>query len=241
MGICCCSAITFTASRNFSVTCPSTTGEGIGLPSCSRINVTNPPDVASGPMYPFRYNRSRHSTSNVTCPFSSSGILAIPSILCPDRVAFLASWRLGERLKKAAMTENTIAREIVDAAFRIHTTLGPGLLESVYDAVLAYELAQRGLQTVSQQAIPVVYGTIRIDIGFRADLIVEDRVIVEIKSVEALAPVHKKQLLTYLRLADKRLGLLINFHVAFIKEGIARVVNGLEEDSHAKSPSRKGA
>ena len=107
------------------------------------------------------------------------------------------------------MTENAIAKEIVDAAFRIHTTLGPGLLKSVYHAVLAYELAQRGLQTVSQQAIPVVYGTIRIDIGFRADLIVEDRVIVEIKSVEALAPVHKKQLLTYLRLADKRLGLLI--------------------------------
>ena len=104
------------------------------------------------------------------------------------------------------MTENAIAKEIVDAAFRIHTTLGPGLLESVYHAVLAYELAQRGLQTISQQAIPVVYGTIRIDIGFRADLIVEDRVIVEIKSVEVLAPVHKKQLLTYLRLADKRLG-----------------------------------
>ena len=85
------------------------------------------------------------------------------------------------------MTENAIAKEIVDAAFRIHTTLGPGLLESVYHAVLAYELTQRGLQTVSQQAIPVIYGTIRIDIGFRADLIVEDRVIVEIKSVEALA------------------------------------------------------
>src|SRR5271165_2661315 len=79
------------------------------------------------------------------------------------------------------MTENAIAKEIVDAAFGIHTTLGPGLLESVYHAVLAYELAQRGLRTVSQQPIPVVYGTIRIDIGFRADLIVEDRVIVEIK------------------------------------------------------------
>src|SRR5271165_2029772 len=105
--------------------------------------------------------------------------------------------------------------------------------------VLAYELAQRGLQTVSQQAIPVVYGTIRIDIGFRADLIVEDRVIVEIKSVEALAPVHKKQLLTYLRLADKRLGLLINFNAALIKDGISRIVNGLEEESHAKSQGRQ--
>ena len=99
------------------------------------------------------------------------------------------------------MTENAIAKEIVDAAFRIHTTLGPGLLESVYQAVLAYELAQRRLRTVSQQPIPVVYGTIRIDIGFRADLIVEDQVIVEVKSVEVLVPVHKKQLLTYLEWA----------------------------------------
>jgi GxxExxY protein len=92
---------------------------------------------------------------------------------------------------------------------------------------------------VSQQAIPVVYDGIRIDTGFRADLVIEDKVIVEIKSVESLAPVHKKQLLTYLRLADKRLGLLINFHVALIKDGITRIVNGLEEDDHAKSPSRK--
>jgi len=106
--------------------------------------------------------------------------------------------------------------------------------------VLAYELAQRGLRTVSQQAIPVVYGTIRIDIGFRADLIVEDRVIVEIKSVEGLAPVHRKQLLTYLRLADKRLGLLINFNAALIKDGITRIVNGLEEEeSHAKPQRRQ--
>src|SRR5438270_13127267 len=92
------------------------------------------------------------------------------------------------------------------------TPLEPGLLDSVYHAVLAYELAQRGLRTVSQQAIPVVYGTIRIDIGFRADLIGEDRVIVEIKSVEVLAPAHKKQLLTYLRLTYTRLGLLIKFN-----------------------------
>ena len=139
------------------------------------------------------------------------------------------------------MHENAIAKELVDAAFRIHTTLGPGLLESVYDAVLAYELAQRGLRTVRQQPIPIVYDKVRIDTGFRADLIVEDKVIVEIKSVEILAPVHKKQLLTYLRLADKRLGLLINFHVALIKDGITRIVNGLEDDDHAKPPSRKEA
>ena len=87
----------------------------------------------------------------------------------------------------------------------------------------------------------MVYENVRIDTGFRADLVVEEKVIVEIKSVESLAPVHKKQLLTYLRLAAKWLGLLINFHVALIKDGITRIVNGLEDDSHAKSPSRKEA
>ena len=137
------------------------------------------------------------------------------------------------------MTENAIAKEIVDAAYRIHTTFGPGLLESVYDTVLAFELGRRGLRVVREQAIPVVYENVRIDTGFRADMIVEDKVIVEVKSVEALAPVHKKQLLTYLRLADKRLGLLINFQVALIKDGITRIVNGLEEDSHAKPQSRQ--
>ena len=136
------------------------------------------------------------------------------------------------------MTENAIATEIVDAAFRIHLKLGPGLLESVYATVLAYELGRRGLRTVSQLAVPVVYENVRIDAGFRADLVVEDKVIVEIKSVEVLLPVHKKQLLSYLRLADKRLGLLINFQVALIKDGITRIVNGLEDDDHAKSPSR---
>ncbi len=132
------------------------------------------------------------------------------------------------------MTENAIAKEIVDAAFRVHTRLGPGLLESVYDTVVAYELGRRGLRVARQQPIPVVYDEIRIDTGFRADLVVEDKVIVEVKSVANLAPVHKKQLLTYLRLADKRLGLLINFHVALIKAGISRVVNGLEDDSHGR-------
>jgi GxxExxY protein len=113
------------------------------------------------------------------------------------------------------------------------------LLESVYQTVLAYELGRRGLRAVSQQAIPVVYENIRIDTGFRADLVVEDKVIVEIKSVELIAPVHKKQLLTYLRLAGKRLGLLINFQVALIRDGITRIVNGLQDDDHAKAPSRK--
>ena len=127
------------------------------------------------------------------------------------------------------MTENQIAKEIVDAAYKIHTTLGPGLLESVYEAVMAHDLKTRNLNVERQKSIPVVYEDVRLDEGFRADLLVEDKVIVELKSVETIAPVHKKQLLTYLRLADKRLGLLINFGVARIKDGITRVVNGLPE------------
>ncbi len=127
------------------------------------------------------------------------------------------------------MTENEIATQVVDAAYKIHTTLGPGLLESVYEMVLAQELMKRALDVSRQQAIPVTYEGVHMEAGSRADLIVEAKVIVEIKSVEALAPVHKKQLLTYLRLADKRLGLLINFDVELIKDGIARVVNRLPE------------
>jgi GxxExxY protein len=102
-----------------------------------------------------------------------------------------ASLRLGEKLKKADLDENAIAKEIVDAAFRIHTTLGPGLLEFVYNAVLALELGRRGLHTSQQQSIPVVYENFRIDTGFRADLVVEDKVIVEIKSVELIASPQK--------------------------------------------------
>jgi GxxExxY protein len=127
------------------------------------------------------------------------------------------------------MNENEIAQQIVDAALRVHIALGPGLLESVYQATLAYELEKRGLRVTRQQAIPVVYEAIRIDTGFHADLVVEDKVIVEIKSVETVAPVHKKQLLSYLKLADKRLGLLINFNVVLIKNGITRIVNELKE------------
>ena len=128
-----------------------------------------------------------------------------------------------------AVDENAVAQQVVDAAFRVHTSLGPGLLESVYEAALAYELEKRGLSIARQQGIPVVYESVRIHAGFYADLVVEDLVIVEIKAVETVAPVHKKQLLTYLKLADKRLGLLINFNVVLIKHGITRIVNGLKE------------
>ena len=128
------------------------------------------------------------------------------------------------------MTANSIARQIVDAAYRVHIGLGPGLLESVYEAVLADELQRRDLNVVCQQPVPIAYNGIQFQLGFRADMVVEDAVIVEVKSVEMIAPVHKKQLLTYLRLADKRLGLLINFNVALIKDGITRVVNGLTDE-----------
>ena len=127
------------------------------------------------------------------------------------------------------MTENEIATIVVDAAYKVHVALGPGLLESVYSVALAHELKKRGLKIVSEQSIPVVYDGVRIADGFRADLIAEDKVIIELKSVEKVIPVHKKQLVTYLRLADKRLGLLINFGAPLIKHGITRVVNGLEE------------
>lgn len=128
------------------------------------------------------------------------------------------------------MHENDIAREIVDASYHIHLEFGPGLLESAYEAVLTYELCQRGLNVATQVLMPIHYHGVDLDIGYRLDLLVEDRVIVELKSVEEVAPVHKKQLLTYLKLADKRLGLLINFGAPRIKDGITRIVNGLEED-----------
>ncbi len=125
------------------------------------------------------------------------------------------------------MTENEVAKIIVDAAYQVHKRLGPGLLESVYEIVLAHVLASRGLNVERQVPVPIVFDGLEFDEGFRADLVIEDKVITELKSVEQVVPVHKKQLLTYLRLADKRLGLLINFGAPLIKEGIFRVANRL--------------
>jgi len=127
------------------------------------------------------------------------------------------------------MSENELAAVIVDAALKIHRTLGPGLLESVYQATLSFELRKRGLRVIQQKGLPVCYEGIKLDLGYRVDLLVEEKVIVEIKSVEVLAPVHRKQVQTYLRLMDLRLGLLINFNVELIKDGIQRVVNRLVE------------
>jgi GxxExxY protein len=135
------------------------------------------------------------------------------------------------------MNENSITGQIVDAAFRVHTTLGPGLLESVYQGALAWELERRGLSVARQQGIPCDQ-QVNIHPGFFADLIVEQQVIVEIKSIEVIAPVHKRQLLTYLKLADKRLGLLINFNVALIKDGIIRIANRMKEETE-EGPQRR--
>ncbi len=125
------------------------------------------------------------------------------------------------------MTENEISNIIVDACYRIHSTLGPGLFESVYERILEIELEKSGLLVERQKVIPVVWDEEVIDQGFKADLIVDNKVIVEIKSVEKLAPVHHKQLLTYLKLTDIKLGLLINFNEKLIKYGITRIVNNL--------------
>lgn len=127
------------------------------------------------------------------------------------------------------MTENEIAKVIVDVAYQIHTELGPGLLESVYEIILCHELKERGLEEERQTPIPIRYKSIVFEEGFRPDVIVESKVLIEVKSVAKTHPVHKKQLLTYLRLMDKRLGLVINFGEEFIRDGISRVVNKLEE------------
>jgi iron complex transport system substrate-binding protein len=122
---------------------------------------------------------------------------------------------------------NQVSGQIVDAAFHIHSKLGPGLLESVYEVILAHELGKRGLKVERQKPVPIEFEGIRFDEGFRADLIVEAAVVVELKSVEELSRVHAKQLLTYLRLLDYRLGLLINFGAPVLRDGIRRVVNRL--------------
>ncbi len=125
------------------------------------------------------------------------------------------------------MTENEIAKIVVDACFRIHSKLGPGLFESVYEEILTFELIKNGLDVKRQVPIPLVYEQIKLEAGFRADMVINNILVLELKSVEQISSVHKKQLLTYLKLMDKRLGLLINFNVDLIKNGITRIVNNL--------------
>lgn len=128
------------------------------------------------------------------------------------------------------MTEDEIGAQIVDTAVQLHRKVGPGLLETVYEVILAHELRGRGLEVERQVPIPVEYQGLRFDEGFRADLLVENKVIVELKSVERLNNAHKKQLLTYLQLSNRRLGYLLNFGETLMKNGITRTVNGLREE-----------
>jgi GxxExxY protein len=120
--------------------------------------------------------------------------------------------------------EELVAKKVVDAAFRVHRALGPGLLESVYQACLCHELARQGVEHRSQVVLPIKYEGLLVDGGLRIDLLAADRVIVEIKAIEQILPVHRAQLLTYLKLAELRLGLLVNFNVAVIRDGIRRIV-----------------
>jgi GxxExxY protein len=125
------------------------------------------------------------------------------------------------------MNINEVSGEVVDAAIKVHSALGPGLLESAYEACLLYELSKRGLRAQRQVELPVVYQGVRIDAGYRIDLLVEDLVIVEIKSVAEFSPLHQAQLLTYLKLSGKHVGLLINFNVVRLKDGVKRMVHEL--------------
>jgi GxxExxY protein len=121
---------------------------------------------------------------------------------------------------------NSISGQVVDSAIAVHSALGPGLLESTYQACLAYELRKRGLNVLEEVGLPVVYDAQRLEIGYRIDLLVENLVIVEVKSVEGIAPIHRAQLLSYLKLSGKSLGLLLNFNVMLLKDGIVRMRNG---------------
>ncbi|MCW1146624.1 MULTISPECIES: GxxExxY protein [Flavobacterium] len=125
------------------------------------------------------------------------------------------------------MTENELSRIVFDCALKVHQSLGPGLLESAYEECLYYELRKTGLNVEKQKPLPLIYEEVKLDVGYRIDIIVENKLIIEIKSVEALNDVHFAQLLTYLKLTNCKLGLLINFNVSLIKNGVKRVVNNL--------------
>lgn len=135
--------------------------------------------------------------------------------------------RLSGSKKPKAMIENEISKEVVNAAFQVHSNLGPGLLESAYEHALRYELQQSGLLVERQVELPLLYKNVKLDCGYRIDLWIEREVILELKTVEKFEPIHTAQLLTYLKLTDNKLGLLINFNSTLIKHGIKRVVNNL--------------
>jgi GxxExxY protein len=136
---------------------------------------------------------------------------------------------------------NQLTEQIIRAAIKIHRTLGPGLLESAYQACMAFELEEMGLRVEQQKAVPVIYDTVKLECGFRADLVVDGKVVVELKCKEALHPVDHAQVLSHLRLLGLQVGLLINFHVVVLKDGIRRIVNNYREELETQSPLRKSA
>lgn len=129
--------------------------------------------------------------------------------------------------KRERRSLNDLSFVVIRCAMKVHTELGPGLLESAYEACLTHELRKNGFKVETQVALPVTYDGIQIDLGYRLDLVVEDQLVIELKAIENVLPVHKAQLLSYLRLSKRKLGLLINFHVTHLREGISRVVNSL--------------
>lgn len=129
---------------------------------------------------------------------------------------------------RPARSPNDITHAIITAAFKVHSALGPGLLESAYEACLLYELQKNGLSVTSQVPMPLVYDGVKLDIGYRLDILVEDTIIVEVKTVEAITNIHQAQILSYLKLSNKSLGLILNFNVLHLREGIKRVVNGTD-------------
>jgi GxxExxY protein len=132
-----------------------------------------------------------------------------------------------EQCPLSAAQLNDLSGGIIDAAMQVHRTLGPGLLESAYEACLAYELTQRGMKALTQVSMPVTYGTVQLDVGYRIDVVVDNAVILELKTVSEILPVHEAQLLSYLKLSGAKLGLLINFKVPKLKDGLKRLVNGI--------------
>jgi GxxExxY protein len=131
---------------------------------------------------------------------------------------------------RMAVDLNALSRIVLDCAFRVHTALGPGLLESAYQGCLLHELRQNKINVASEVVLPVNYNGVKIDLGYRIDLLVEDSLILELKAIERLAPIHQAQLLSYLKLSGKQLGFLMNFNVLHFKDGIKRMVNGFKED-----------
>jgi GxxExxY protein len=145
------------------------------------------------------------------------------NIASPDRQRFVPSSRI-----------NLITGKIIGACIKVHKALGPGLLESAYEACVGYELSQSGLSFERQKPVPLIYHSVKLDCGFRADIVVEGQVVVEIKSKEALHPVDHAQLLSHMRLLNVHVGLLVNFHVMVLKDGITRLVNDYQEESDSE-------